>query len=89
MAAAGPGAPGRDPKCHNRARTQKKELAMRLALALLVLVPGAAALASDLDLARAQVVDLTHAFDESTLYWPTAPSRFQLNVLHHGPTPAG
>jgi kynurenine formamidase len=61
---------------------------MRLALVLLALAPAAAA-ADDLDLARAQVVDLTHAFDERTLYWPTAPSRFQLNVLHHGPTPAG
>src|SRR5919204_5682591 len=41
------------------------------------------------DMARARVVDLTYAFDERTLYWPTAPSRFQLTVLHKGPTAAG
>jgi kynurenine formamidase len=47
--------------------------------------PAAAAL----DLATAAVVDLTHSFDERTLYWPTAPSTFQLEVLHRGPTPGG
>src|SRR5688572_6370707 len=46
-------------------------------------------IAPPLDLARAEVVDLSHPFDERTLYWPTAPSRFQLTVLHHGPTPGG
>jgi kynurenine formamidase len=55
--------------------------------------PGAAAAPASppppLDLARADVVDLTHPFDEKTLYWPTAPSRFQLTVLQRGPTPAG
>jgi kynurenine formamidase/D-alanyl-D-alanine dipeptidase len=41
------------------------------------------------DLARAEVVDLTHAFDERTLYWPSAGSGFELKRLHAGPTPAG
>jgi kynurenine formamidase len=41
------------------------------------------------DLVRAEVVDLTHPFDERTLYWPTAPSRFEIKVLQRGPTPAG
>jgi len=36
-----------------------------------------------------RLVDLTHAFDQRTLYWPTAPSRFELKRLHHGRTPAG
>ena len=30
------------------------------------------------DLATAKVVDLTHAFDEKTIYWPTSPSAFEL-----------
>lgn len=47
--------------------------------------PGAA----PLDLAAHRVVDLTHAFDEKTLYWPTSPSRFELKTLHRGPTDAG
>lgn len=41
------------------------------------------------DLARARVVDLTHPFDERTLYWPTSPSSFQLDRLSYGPVPAG
>jgi kynurenine formamidase len=41
------------------------------------------------DLARARIVDLTHAFDEKTLFWPNAPSGFQLTVQSHGKTEAG
>ena len=41
------------------------------------------------DLATARVIDLTHPFDERTIYWPTAPSAFELKQLHHGPTPGG
>ena len=41
------------------------------------------------DLATARVVDLSHAFDERTLYWPTAPSSFELKQLARGPTPGG
>jgi kynurenine formamidase len=36
----------------------------------------------------AEIVDLTHAFDETTIYWPTA-SPFALEVVAEGPTPAG
>jgi kynurenine formamidase len=42
-----------------------------------------------LDLASARIVDLTHAFDDATLYWPNAPSSFKLTSLAHGPTPRG
>ena len=42
-----------------------------------------------LDLANATVVDLTYAFDERTLYWPSSPSRFELKELSRGPTPGG
>jgi kynurenine formamidase len=38
---------------------------------------------------QARVVDLSHSFDQRTLYWPTAPSGFQLTNLHRGLTPAG
>lgn len=41
------------------------------------------------DLATAKVVDLTHAFDERTLYWPTSPSAFELKPLAEGQTPGG
>ncbi len=41
------------------------------------------------DLATAKVVDLTHAFDQRTLYWPTSPSAFELKPLAAGQTPGG
>jgi kynurenine formamidase len=41
------------------------------------------------DLATAEVVDLTHPFDEKTLYWPTSPSTFQLTKLAEGKTAGG
>jgi len=40
-------------------------------------------------LATARLVDLTYGFDETTLYWPTSPSRFQLESLAHGETEGG
>ena len=47
------------------------------------------AAAAPFDLGRAQTIDLTHAFDAETLYWPNAPSGFTLERLAHGRTPAG
>jgi kynurenine formamidase len=41
------------------------------------------------DLARFRLVDLSHAFDAATLYWPTASSGFELKQVHKGPTPGG
>jgi kynurenine formamidase len=41
------------------------------------------------DLRSARIVDLTWPFDERTLYWPTSPSTFRLERLHHGQTPGG
>ena len=43
-----------------------------------------------LDLAAAQIVDLSHPFDDKALYWPSAAGlQFSLEVLHSGPTPGG
>jgi len=52
------------------------------------LAPGPAQ-AQVIDLGASRVVDLTHAFGKDTLYWPTAPSGFELKPLHKGPTPLG
>jgi kynurenine formamidase len=35
-----------------------------------------------------EIVDLTHPFDDETIYWPTS-KRFELQVVSHGPTDAG
>lgn len=59
------------------------------ALLFAAAVAGAAPKAPVLDLSRVRLVDLTHAFDAQTLYWPTAPSTFELKRLHHGRTDAG
>jgi kynurenine formamidase len=41
------------------------------------------------DLSKATVIDLSHPFDEKTLYWPTSPSSFELKKLSYGQTPGG
>jgi len=41
------------------------------------------------DLRTAGLVDLTHPFDEKTIYWPTSPSRFALERLSAGMTEGG
>lgn len=40
------------------------------------------------DLREADLIDLTHAFDAETIYWPTA-RRFTLEPVAHGHTPGG
>ena len=42
-----------------------------------------------LDLSEYRLVDLTHPFNEDTLYWPTSPSSFELTELAFGETPGG
>ena len=64
--------------------------ALPLLLPLTALALGAApAAAQTLDLATARVVDLTHALNAQTLYWPTSPSSFALERLAFGITPGG
>ncbi|MFQ5482159.1 MAG: cyclase family protein [Nitrospinaceae bacterium] len=38
--------------------------------------------------AESRLVDLTHPFDEKTIYWPTA-NPFHLETVHKGPTAGG
>jgi kynurenine formamidase len=45
--------------------------------------------AAGIDLAGARFVDLTHAFDTTTIYWPGSPGRFRLDTLAWGDTPGG
>ena len=37
----------------------------------------------------AEIVDLSHAYGENTIYWPTSPSAFELETLAHGETEGG
>jgi kynurenine formamidase len=62
---------------------------------LLLLLPLAACEApppdapASLDLSRYRAVDLTHAYSERTVFWPTSPTRFKLERLAHGQTEGG
>jgi len=67
----------------------RKSLLCASALAAGFAVMATAASPKPPDLATARVVDLTHAFDEKTIYWPTSPSAFELKQLSYGPTPGG
>jgi kynurenine formamidase len=64
-------------------------LLMRNATMLLLSLLALPVDAQKIDLKKAQLIDLSHAFDESTIYWPTSPSTFKLETIHFGPTPAG
>ena len=59
------------------------------ALLLAVRAGEAQSPAKSPDLATAKVVDLTHAFDEKTIYWPNSPSAFELKQQSYGQTPGG
>lgn len=64
---------------------------MRRQFALLsALLFCACAASRGVDLASAELVDLTHTYDEQTLYWPSSPpARFELKELAYGRTPGG
>jgi len=42
-----------------------------------------------LDFTNTAIIDLTHPYDDDVIYWPTSPGRFELKVLHRGPTDGG
>ena len=45
--------------------------------------------AEALDLQHYRLVDLTHAYDKDTVFWPSGPTHFDLKQLHYGETEAG
>ena len=51
--------------------------------------PPAAATPPMFQFADYQLVDLTHAYNAQTIYWPTSPTAFSLETLSKGPTPGG
>jgi kynurenine formamidase len=48
-----------------------------------------ATLAQTVDLATSTIVDLTHAYNEKTVYWPTEKATFKLEPRAFGKTPGG
>jgi len=57
--------------------------------ALLAILASAPAHGQMFDPDAFRIVDLTHAFDERTVYWPTSPSTFELKRLAYGKTEGG
>jgi kynurenine formamidase len=49
----------------------------------------ASSFVQSLDLKGRKMVDLTHEYGPSTLYWPTSPTKFQHEKLSYGQTPGG
>jgi len=47
------------------------------------------AMGQRIDPSRFTLVDLTHAYDPATPYWPNSPFGFKLDTLSYGPTPGG
>ncbi|HEX6065947.1 MAG TPA: cyclase family protein [Longimicrobiales bacterium] len=45
--------------------------------------------AQTVDLSKLRIIDLTHAYNAQTLYWPTSPTSFRLEQLSFGVTQAG
>ena len=66
---------------------RKSRTACRFLLGLAAWILSGAA--SALDPGAYQIVDLSHTYDEKTLYWPTSPSRFEKERLFHGVTDGG
>lgn len=52
-------------------------------------IPAVAQPRPPIDLQGVRVVDLTHSFDEKTIFWPTSPTTFKLDRLSYGKTEAG
>ena len=62
----------------------------RLLAPLALLVLAACTTSRGVDLATAELVDLTHTYDETSLYWPSSPpEQFELKELAYGHTPGG
>ena len=64
-----------------------RNLVVTAVAAIAIVAPVSAQ--APLDLKTVRLVDLTHPFDASTLYWPTSPSAFELTTLASGKTPGG
>lgn len=60
-----------------------------IALLTLVLLGTEPAIAQQVDLGASRLVDLTHSFDERTIFWPTSPTSFELQQLARGRTDGG
>ena len=69
-------------------RMSKNNYRFPLLTALLMLL-AQTSVAGDLDLSNYRLVDLTHAYNDETVYWPTSPTHFEKTTLAEGHTDGG
>ena len=62
---------------------------MKVALLPVLLLGLAVNPARAFDLADYRLVDLSHTYDDTTLFWPTSPTRFEKDTLAYGATEGG
>jgi kynurenine formamidase len=60
-----------------------------LATILLLATSTAVAFGQSIDLSKYTLVDLSHAYGPSTVFWPTSPTKFALDKLAYGKTEGG
>jgi kynurenine formamidase len=60
-----------------------------LATTLLLATSTAVAVGQSIDLSKYTLVDLSHAYGPSTVFWPTSPTKFALEKLAYGKTEGG
>jgi kynurenine formamidase len=65
----------------------KRMSVVRAAYSIVAFIP--AGLGAQTDLLSNRLVDLTHALNAQTIYWPTSPSTFKLDRLSYGRTEGG
>ena len=62
---------------------------MKSVLLVLLVVGSLSVPAHGLDLSAYRMVDLSHAYNQDTVFWPTSPSRFEMKKLSYGETEGG
>jgi len=73
----------------NPGRRQARVFAVALVVASVIPAWASGVGAQTLDLRSYRTVDLTHALNAKTIYWPTSPTTFKLDSLSYGQTPGG
>jgi kynurenine formamidase len=66
-----------------------RKLSIGCAVCLSAFLPSTLGWAQPIDFSRHELVDLTHSYDDDTIYWPTSPTHFELDELANGQTPGG
>ncbi len=62
---------------------------MKFRLGIVSLMVALGAQAQPFDLQEFRLVDLTHAYNADTVFWPAPPTQFKLEPVHVGDTPGG